>query len=264
VQEIRGWSAVTKVPAHAGLVVRGHQSSRRVVPIIDLRVKFNFSSAEYNETTVVIILTVATRVVGVVVDGVSDVITLGAAQIKPAPSLGRARKRTTSSDSARSTSACGSSWTWKNSWPAPTWAWSTKRFTRKQDNEVRGSESTYPVVRGFSTLLVFAVIIAVFAAARVEPSRTRRSTSSRPKDWDTITLANGLRTDVRSMSARARIPERRPGESSGRSREAPQSFGAISRDDRRRLSGLDVEDKEAQSRLQTMREHHAPLKASRR
>ena len=59
-----------------------------VVPIIDLRLKFNFASAEYNETTVVIILTVATRVVGVVVDGVSDVITLGAAQIKPAPSLG--------------------------------------------------------------------------------------------------------------------------------------------------------------------------------
>ena len=59
-----------------------------VVPIIDLRLKFNFASAEYNDTTVVIILTVASRVVGVVVDGVSDVITLAAAQIKPAPSLG--------------------------------------------------------------------------------------------------------------------------------------------------------------------------------
>ena len=88
VQEIRGWSAVTKVPHTPGwllgvIILRGV-----VVPIIDLRVKFNFTSAEYNETTVVIILTVATRVVGVVVDGVSDVITLGAAQIKPAPSLG--------------------------------------------------------------------------------------------------------------------------------------------------------------------------------
>jgi purine-binding chemotaxis protein CheW len=58
------------------------------VPIIDLRLKFSLASAEYNETTVVIILTVATRVVGVVVDAVADVITLGATQIKPAPSLG--------------------------------------------------------------------------------------------------------------------------------------------------------------------------------
>jgi purine-binding chemotaxis protein CheW len=59
-----------------------------VVPIIDLRIKFNFAKAEYNEFTVVIILNVGARVVGIVVDGVSDVITLGAADIKPAPSLG--------------------------------------------------------------------------------------------------------------------------------------------------------------------------------
>jgi purine-binding chemotaxis protein CheW len=59
-----------------------------VVPIIDLRIKFNFAKADYNEFTVVIILNVGTRVVGIVVDGVSDVITLGSEQIKPAPSLG--------------------------------------------------------------------------------------------------------------------------------------------------------------------------------
>jgi purine-binding chemotaxis protein CheW len=88
VQEIRGWSAVTKVP-HTPAWLLGVINLRGVVvPIIDLRVKFNFASAEYNETTVVIILTLATRVVGVVVDGVSDVISLGAAEIKPAPSLG--------------------------------------------------------------------------------------------------------------------------------------------------------------------------------
>ena len=88
VQEIRGWSSVTKVP-HTPAWLLGVINLRGVVvPIIDLRLKFSLASAEYNETTVVIILTVATRVVGVVVDGVSDVITLGAAQIKPAPSLG--------------------------------------------------------------------------------------------------------------------------------------------------------------------------------
>jgi len=58
------------------------------VPVIDLRIRFNAASAEYNETTVVIILNLAARVVGVVVDAVSDVITLSAAQIKPAPTLG--------------------------------------------------------------------------------------------------------------------------------------------------------------------------------
>jgi purine-binding chemotaxis protein CheW len=88
VQEIRGWSSVTKVP-HTPAWLLGVINLRGVVvPIIDLRIKFNFASAEYNDTTVVIILTVATRVVGVVVDAVSDVITLGSGQIKPAPSLG--------------------------------------------------------------------------------------------------------------------------------------------------------------------------------
>jgi purine-binding chemotaxis protein CheW len=88
VQEIRCLRQVTKVP-HTPTWLLGVINLRGVVvPIIDLRLKFNFASAEYNDTTVVIILTVATRVVGVVVDGVSDVITLGPAQIKPAPSLG--------------------------------------------------------------------------------------------------------------------------------------------------------------------------------
>jgi purine-binding chemotaxis protein CheW len=88
VQEIRAFRQVTKVP-HTPAWLLGVINLRGVVvPIIDLRLKFNFASAEYNETTVVIILTVATRVVGVVVDAVSDVITLGSQQIKPAPSLG--------------------------------------------------------------------------------------------------------------------------------------------------------------------------------
>ena len=88
VQEIRGWSAVTAIP-HSPAWLLGVINLRGVVvPIIDLRIKFNFAKAEYNEFTVVIILNVGARVVGIVVDGVSDVITLAAEQIKPAPSLG--------------------------------------------------------------------------------------------------------------------------------------------------------------------------------
>jgi purine-binding chemotaxis protein CheW len=55
------------------------------VPIVDMRIKFRLGNVTYNELTVVIILNVASRVVGIVVDGVSDVIALTADQIKPAP-----------------------------------------------------------------------------------------------------------------------------------------------------------------------------------
>ena len=88
VQEIRGWSPVTAIP-HSPRWLLGVINLRGVVvPIIDLRIKFDFARADYNEFTVVIILNVGARVIGIVVDGVSDVITLASAQIKPAPSLG--------------------------------------------------------------------------------------------------------------------------------------------------------------------------------
>ena len=88
VQEIRGWSAVTAIPHSPNWLLGVINLRGVVVPIIDLRIKFNFAKADYNEFTVVIILNVGSRVVGVVVDGVSDVITLANEQIKPAPSLG--------------------------------------------------------------------------------------------------------------------------------------------------------------------------------
>jgi purine-binding chemotaxis protein CheW len=88
VQEIRGWSAVTAIPHSPPWLLGVINLRGAVVPIIDLRIKFNFAKAEYNEFTVVIILNVGARVVGIVVDGVSDVITLASGQIKPAPSLG--------------------------------------------------------------------------------------------------------------------------------------------------------------------------------
>jgi purine-binding chemotaxis protein CheW len=88
VQEIRGWSPVTAIP-HSPRWLLGVINLRGVVvPIIDLRIKFEFERADYNEFTVVIILNVGARVAGIVVDGVSDVITLTDAQIKPPPALG--------------------------------------------------------------------------------------------------------------------------------------------------------------------------------
>nr|WP_051536558.1 chemotaxis protein CheW [Nitrosospira briensis] len=85
VQEIRGYDAVTHI-ANAPEFIKGVVNLRGIiVPIIDMRIKFNLGTVEYNEFTVVIILNVSGRVMGIVVDGVSDVITLAAEQIKPAP-----------------------------------------------------------------------------------------------------------------------------------------------------------------------------------
>lgn len=90
VQEIRGYDAVTAI-ANSPAFIKGVINLRGIiVPIVDMRIKFNLGRVEYNEYTVVIILNVANRVVGMVVDGVSDVITLTSEQIKPAPEFGSA------------------------------------------------------------------------------------------------------------------------------------------------------------------------------
>lgn len=88
VQEIRGYEAVTAI-ANAPAFVKGVINLRGIiVPIVDMRIKFGLKKVEYNQFTVVIILNVAQRVVGVVVDSVSDVVTLSSGQIRPAPDLG--------------------------------------------------------------------------------------------------------------------------------------------------------------------------------
>jgi len=85
VQEIRSYEQVTKI-ANAPEFIKGVVNLRGIiVPIVDMRIKFNLGNPEYTEFTVVIILNVAGRVVGMVVDSVSDVIALGAEQIRPAP-----------------------------------------------------------------------------------------------------------------------------------------------------------------------------------
>lgn len=87
VQEIRGYDAVTAI-ANTPAFIKGVINLRGIiVPIVDLRIKFNLGNVSYNELTVVIILNLSHRVVGVVVDSVSDVLTLTQEQIKAAPSL---------------------------------------------------------------------------------------------------------------------------------------------------------------------------------
>ena len=85
VQEIRGYEAPTAI-ANAPDFIKGVINLRGViVPILDLRIKFRLAQAAYDDFTVVIILNVAHRVVGVVVDSVSDVITLAGEAIRATP-----------------------------------------------------------------------------------------------------------------------------------------------------------------------------------
>jgi purine-binding chemotaxis protein CheW len=88
VQEIRGYESVTRI-ANAPEFIKGVINLRGIiVPIVDMRIKFNLGEPSYDQFTVVIILSIAGRVVGMVVDSVSDVTTLDPEQIKPAPEMG--------------------------------------------------------------------------------------------------------------------------------------------------------------------------------
>jgi purine-binding chemotaxis protein CheW len=90
VSEIRGYEAVTRI-ANAPDFIKGVTNLRGIiVPIIDMRIKFQLGTPTYDAFTVVIILNIGARVVGMVVDSVSDVITLSAQQVKPAPEMGSA------------------------------------------------------------------------------------------------------------------------------------------------------------------------------
>lgn len=90
VQEIRGYEAPTAI-ANAPAFIKGVINLRGViVPVLDLRIKFQLREADYDEFTVVIILNVARRVVGVVVDSVSDVVSLAADSVRPTPEFASA------------------------------------------------------------------------------------------------------------------------------------------------------------------------------
>lgn len=88
VQEIRGYSHVTHI-ANAPEHFKGIVNLRGViVPILDLRIRFGHHAPAYNDQTIVIVLNVLDRVIGVVVDAVSDVVKIRAEDILPPPQLG--------------------------------------------------------------------------------------------------------------------------------------------------------------------------------
>ena len=90
VQEIRGYETPTVI-ANAPAFIKGVINLRGViVPVLDLRVKFRLPQATYDEFTVVIILNVVGRVVGVVVDSVSDVLTLPVDLVRSTPEFASA------------------------------------------------------------------------------------------------------------------------------------------------------------------------------
>lgn len=87
VQEIRGYDTVTQI-ANTPDFIKGVVNLRgKIVPIVDLRIKFHLCKVEYDEFTVVIILNLNSRVIGIVVDGVSDVMAFKEEQIRDVPSL---------------------------------------------------------------------------------------------------------------------------------------------------------------------------------
>src|SRR5690349_14873438 len=88
VQEIRGYEAPTRI-ANAPEWLLGVLNLRgQIVPIVDMRLRFNLGQVRYDSLTVVIILNIGQHVIGMVVDGVSDVVTLAPDQVRPAPALG--------------------------------------------------------------------------------------------------------------------------------------------------------------------------------
>jgi purine-binding chemotaxis protein CheW len=90
VQEIRSYEEPTRI-ANAPSFIKGVVNLRGViVPIVDMRLKFNLEQAHYDSFTVVIVLNIGKRVVGMVVDAVSDVITLTQEQLRPVPSFNSA------------------------------------------------------------------------------------------------------------------------------------------------------------------------------
>lgn len=92
VQEIRGWSPVTRIPQAPTHVLGVLNLRGSIVPIVDMRMRFSLERAEYTPLTVIIVLSVQSSIgrrdFGVVVDGVSDVIDVPVADVKPAPELG--------------------------------------------------------------------------------------------------------------------------------------------------------------------------------
>ena len=94
VQEIKGWDSVTPIPNTPAYILGVINLRGTIVPIIDLRLKFGLEKLQYGPTTVVIVVKVnnigtnRSRIMGIVVDGVSDVYSMPDGDIKSSPDFG--------------------------------------------------------------------------------------------------------------------------------------------------------------------------------
>lgn len=88
VQEIKGYAGITPIPNMPGYL-KGIMNLRgTVIPVVDLRAKFSLETREYNKFTVIIVVTVGEKIVGLVVDAVSDVLDIPQGKVLPTPDLG--------------------------------------------------------------------------------------------------------------------------------------------------------------------------------
>jgi purine-binding chemotaxis protein CheW len=88
VQEIKGYSAITPIP-NTPAYLKGVMNLRgTIIPVVDLRAKFAMMQAEYNQFTVIIVVTVGSKIMGLVVDAVSDVLNIPRTDIQDTPDFG--------------------------------------------------------------------------------------------------------------------------------------------------------------------------------
>ena len=88
VREIRGWTRVTRIPQAPAYVLGVLNLRGAIVPVMDLRLRFGLERESYGDSTVMIIVAVAERLFGIVVDAVSDVVDIDMAAIRPVPDMG--------------------------------------------------------------------------------------------------------------------------------------------------------------------------------
>ncbi|OUR73953.1 chemotaxis protein CheW [Methylophaga sp. 41_12_T18] len=91
VQEIKGWDTVTSIPNSPSYLCGVLNLRGTIVPVVDLRLRFDISVAEYTPTTVIVVLKIegeSQRTVGVVVDGMSDTHNIKPEDIQPTPDFG--------------------------------------------------------------------------------------------------------------------------------------------------------------------------------
>jgi purine-binding chemotaxis protein CheW len=88
VQEIKGYSAITPIP-NTPVHIKGVMNLRgTIVPVVDLRSKFGMSPTDYTPFTVIIVVMVGSKVMGLVVDAVSDVLSIPREDVQPTPDFG--------------------------------------------------------------------------------------------------------------------------------------------------------------------------------